>query len=112
MLGRTGRGREPAGFYYWAATFLDCCARSLSITVLHPALKLARCLSMHAVTAETFGMAELQSRKASPVHICCASELKAKPEVDAAQRPAAKATVNPAWRNLFRENEIIASPLF
>jgi hypothetical protein len=66
---------------------------------------------MHAVTAETFGMAELQSRKASPVHICCASALKAKLEVDAAQRPAAKATVNAAWRIVFCENEIMTGPL-
>jgi hypothetical protein len=81
------------------------------MTVLQPALRLARCLSMHAVTAETFGMAELQSRKASPLHICCASALKAKLEVDAAQRPTTKATVNPAWRNVFCGNEIIAGPL-
>jgi hypothetical protein len=67
---------------------------------------------MHAVTAETFGMAELQNRKASPLHSCCASGLKAKLEVDAAQRPIAKATVALAWRNVLCENKIIVSPLY
>lgn len=47
------------------------------MTVLQPALRLLRCLIMQAVTWVTFGISELQSRNASPVHIWRASELKA-----------------------------------
>jgi hypothetical protein len=37
---------------------------------------------MQAVIFGMSGISELHSRNASPVHICCASALKAKPEVD------------------------------
>ena len=37
-----------------------------------------RCLNMQAVIAGMLGMSELQKRNASPVHICCASALKAR----------------------------------
>ena len=54
---------------------------------------------MQAVIFEMFGISSLQSRKASPVHICCASELKAKLEVaDSAEKETAKASTIPAWR--------------
>jgi hypothetical protein len=80
------------------------------MTVLQPELRLARCFNMQAVTADTFGMAELQSRKASLVHICCASALKAKLEVDATHRPTAKAAVNPTRRKVSRKNEAMTHP--
>ncbi len=37
---------------------------------------------MQAVIAGMLGISELHRRNASPVHICCASALKAKLEVD------------------------------
>ena len=64
------------------------------MTVLQPVLRLARCFSMQAVIRDTLGISELQRRNASPVHICCASALKAKLEVDAAERESAKVRVN------------------
>ncbi len=54
----------------------DCWA-SRSITVLQPELRLVRFLIMQAVIPGMSGISELQSRNASPVHICCASGLKA-----------------------------------
>jgi hypothetical protein len=66
---------------------------------------------MQAVTAETFGMAEPQRRKASPAHICWASALKAKLVVEAAQRLAPKATVSAARKTVFCEIEITTRPL-
>ena len=62
---------------------------------------------IHAVIAGMSGISELQRRNASPVHVCCASALKAKPEVEKAQSPKATAIINPAgemswsWRNPF-----------
>ena len=53
---------------------------------------------MQVVIFETFGISELQSRIASPVHICCASALNAKLEVDSAEKESANASVNPTWR--------------
>ena len=45
------------------------------------------------------GISELHRRNASPVHICCASGLKAKLEVDdSAVTETAKASSKPAWR--------------
>jgi hypothetical protein len=86
---------------YFAATLADgCAARSRSSTVLHPLLRLVRCLIMHAVIFEMLGISELHSRIASPVHICCASALKAKLEVGSAQMQAAKANAKPAWRRI------------
>ena len=56
---------------FWAA-------RSLSITERQPALKLGAMLIMQAVIFGMFGISLLHRRKASPVHCCCASALKAK----------------------------------
>src|ERR1700682_315336 len=98
-LSPTLRRRQPN---YCAATLLDClAARSLSITVRQPVLRSARCLYMQAVIFGMLGISELQSRNASPVHICCASALKAKLEVeDSADRETAKASTKPAWRSV------------
>ena len=82
------------------ATLLDLAARSLSINARQPALRSALCLYMQAVIAGMFGISELHRRKASPVHICCASELKAKLWLDdSAETEAAKANTRPALRN-------------
>ena len=56
-------------------------ARSLSITARQPALRSERCFIMHAVIFGTLGISEEHRRKASPVHICCASDEKAKLDV-------------------------------
>jgi hypothetical protein len=61
-----------------ATTFLLPLARSRSITARQPPESSERCLYMQAVIFGISGISELQRRKASPVHICCASELKAK----------------------------------
>ena len=46
---------------------------------------------MQAVIFGMFGISELHRRNASPVHICCASALKAKLDVDdSAEKDAAK----------------------
>lgn len=58
---------------------VDLAAISRSMTALQPADRLERCLTMQAVIFGMLGISELQRRKASPVHICCASELKANP---------------------------------
>ena len=84
---------------YCSATLLDFCARSRSITARQPVLRLARFFIMQAVIFGIFGISSLQSLKASPVHICCASELKAKLEVaDAAENETAMTSAMPAWR--------------
>src|SRR5882724_3112904 len=84
-----------------AATFLPCLDRSRSITVRQPALSCVRCLIMQAVIAGMLGISELQRRNASPVHICCASELNAKLWLDdSAETDTAKANTRPAWRIL------------
>jgi hypothetical protein len=58
-------------------------------------------LIMQAVIAGIFGMSELHSRNASPVHICCASALNAKLWLDdKAETEAATANTKPAWRIL------------
>jgi hypothetical protein len=58
-------------------------------------------LIMQAVIAGMFGISELQRRNASPVHICCSSELKAKLWlVDSAETETANASTKPAWRIL------------
>jgi hypothetical protein len=67
---------------------------------------------MQAVMAEMLAMSELQSRNAPPVHICCASALKAKPDVDTAQRPMATASANPVRRIVLCESEVVGRPLF
>jgi hypothetical protein len=80
------------------------------MTVLQPVLRLVRFLSMHAVTFATFGISELQRRIASPEHICWASRLKAKLEVDdTAETETMKAKITPA-RRVALLNAFIASP--
>src|SRR6185369_6639228 len=60
-----------------------------------------RCLNMQAVIAGMFGMSALHRRNASPVHICCASALKAKlSRDDNADTETAKARIKVAWRSL------------
>jgi hypothetical protein len=94
--------------YSVSATFLPLAARSRSITDLHPLLSSERCLNMQAVIAGMFGISELQRRNASPVHICCASALKAKLELDeSAEKETAKATINPAWRIVLLQDAVI-----
>jgi hypothetical protein len=56
-------------------------ARSLSITARQPELRSERCFIMHAVIFGMLGISDEHRRKASPVHICCASAEKAKLEV-------------------------------
>jgi hypothetical protein len=52
---------------------------------------------MQAVIFGIFGISELHRRNASPLHIDCASALKAKLEVDEiAEIEAANATMRPA----------------
>ena len=48
------------------------------MTVRQPGLNCARCFIMQAVIAGMFGISELQSLNASPVHCARASSLKAK----------------------------------
>ena len=74
-------------------------ASSLSITVRQPALRSDLCLIMQAVIFGMFGISELQRRNASPVHICCASELKAWLAVD---EMAENAVANARARLIFR----------
>src|SRR6266851_1369749 len=104
-----------------AATFLPCLDKLWSITVRQPVLNWARCLIMHAVIAGMFGISELQRRNASPVHICCSSELNAKLWlVDSAETETANANTKPAWRILRVKDAFIfgshwhrvAGPLF
>jgi hypothetical protein len=83
------------GDYCAAANFPDLAAILRSITVRQLALRFTRCFTIQAVTAEMFGMSELQRRKASPVHICCASALKAKLAVGSANSAEAKTVVGP-----------------
>ena len=56
-------------------------ARSLSITARQPALRSERCFIMHVVIFGMLGISDEHRRKASPVHICCASAENAKLEV-------------------------------
>ena len=88
-----------AGADYCAATLRDCAARSRSSTVRQPLERLARCLIMQAVILGMLGISELQRRNASPVHIDCASALKAKLEVaETAGKAAAKASAKVTLR--------------
>jgi hypothetical protein len=68
-----------------------------------------------------FGISELHRRNASPEHICCASALKAKLEVDeSAEIEAAKASARLTLRTALVKNAVIvgshwhrgAGPLF
>src|ERR1700731_3998404 len=97
--------REP---FYLAATLGCWAARSRSITVRQPALNCALCLNMQAVIAGMLGISELQSRNASPVHIDCASALKAKLELDdSAEKETTKAAAKPAWRIVLVKEAVI-----
>ena len=83
-------------------------ARSRSITARQPVLSCALCLNMQAVMAGMLGISELQRRNASPVHIYCASALKAKLEVDAsAEKEPAKASTKPARRIVLVKDAVI-----
>src|SRR5581483_103156 len=67
----TGCGRT-----YFSATVCDFrAAKSRSITARQPGLRSARCLTMQAVIFGILGMSAEQRRKASLVHICCASSV-------------------------------------
>jgi hypothetical protein len=95
---------------YFAATLLDCAARSWSITVRQPVLSSALCLNMQAVIFGMFGISELHRRNASPVHIDCASALKAKLEVEASvEKEIAKAITKLAWRIVLLKDAVIFS---
>jgi hypothetical protein len=59
---------------------------------------------MHAVIFGMSGISELHRRNASPVHICCASSLNAKLEVDdSAATEATTASAKLAWRSALVE---------
>jgi hypothetical protein len=78
------------------------------MTERQPLLRSARCFIMQAVIFEMFGISELHRRKASLVHICCASALKAKLEVDdSADSEAARARIKPAWRTVLVKDAVI-----
>src|SRR4030088_3462889 len=97
-----------------AATLLalEAAASSLSITWRQPTLRLARCLRMHAVIFAMSGNSELHRRNRSPVHICCASALKAKLEdVESTDMETARATITPILRVVLVYCEIIFSSL-
>ena len=72
------------------------------MTPRQPALRSVRCLIMQAVIFGIFGISELQRRNASPVHCCCASELKAKLAVDeTAANEAVKASARLILRTVW-----------
>src|SRR5271154_1898660 len=63
---------------------------------------------MQAVIAGTFGIPELHNRNASPVHICCASALKAKLWVDdSADKATAKANTARALRSVLVKDAVM-----
>src|SRR5260370_15585871 len=93
---------------YLAATLDPWAARSRSNTVRQPVESWVRCFTMHAVIAGMFGMSELHRRNASLVHICCASALNAKLEVDAsADEEPAKASTKAAWQIVLVRDAVI-----
>jgi len=60
------------------------------------------------VIFEMFGISELQRRNASPVHCCCASELKAKLAVDeTAAKEAVKANTKLTLRTAVKKVAVI-----
>src|SRR4029453_6649711 len=80
------------------------------MTPRQPTLRSARCLIMQAVIFGIFGISELQRRNASPVHCCCASELKAKLAVDeAAAKEAVKASAKPILRAVLKKAAVICA---
>jgi hypothetical protein len=62
-----------------ALVFFRAATASRSITARHPGLTWARFLCMQAAILEMFGISLPQSLMASPVHICWASDEKARP---------------------------------
>src|ERR1700687_3696596 len=63
---------------------------------------------MQAVILGMLGISELQRRNASPVHICCASALNAKLELDdSAEKETANASTKPAWRIVLVKEAVI-----
>jgi hypothetical protein len=63
---------------------------------------------MHVVIFAMSGISELQRRNASPVHICCASALKAKlEEAESADMETARAMITPTLRAVLVLGEII-----
>ena len=94
---------------FFAATLDFCAARSRSITARQPLERLARFLNMQAVIFGMFGISELQRRNASPVHICCASELKAWLAVD---EIAEKAVAKASARLILRAVELSSVVMF
>jgi hypothetical protein len=103
-------GNRSCKGVHCAATLpaLEAAASSLSITCRQPALKLARCLRMHVVIFAMSGICEPHRRNASPVHICCASALKAKlEEAESADMETARAKIMPTLRVVLLHREII-----
>ena len=83
-------------------------ARFLSITARQPALKSERCLIMQAVIFGMLGISDEHRRKASPVHICCASAEKAKLElVEAIETMAAMPRARLASRRLAEKDLVL-----
>jgi len=68
--------REVTDHSAVAARLRAACSRS--ITARQPGLRFARCLTMQAVILWTLGTSWPHSRMASPVHISCASDEKAR----------------------------------
>jgi hypothetical protein len=63
---------------------------------------------MHVVIFAMSGISELQRRNASPVHICCASALKAKlEEAESPDMETARAMIMPTLRVVLVLGEII-----
>ena len=59
------------------------------------------------------GISELHRRNASPVHICCASALKAKLALgDSAEKEIAKARTKPAWRMVLVKEAVMIGSLW
>src|ERR1700688_640038 len=64
---------------------------------------------MQAVIFGMLGISELHRRNASPVHICCASALKAKLAVDSADNESTNASVRAAWRIVLVLNVVMVA---
>ena len=79
--------------YCAAASRLRDAVASRSITARQPGLTFALFRTMQALTRGMSGISLEHSRIASPVHICCASEEKARPG-DVCSAMALAATAN------------------
>jgi hypothetical protein len=63
---------------------------------------------MQAVILGISGISELHRRKASLVHICCASALKAKlARDDSSEKEAAQASTKPAWQMVLKKDAVM-----